>query len=77
MLTPHSCRHGFATGLMHNKVDPITVAKRGGWKSPAQLFNTYGHAMDDETVADVLTGKPQAHGKSAVSQVVRISKKTT
>jgi integrase len=75
MLTPHSCRHGFATGLMHKKVDPITVAKRGGWKSPAQLFKTYGHAMDDETVANVLTGKPQAHGEKPSAQVVEISKK--
>lgn len=76
MLTPHSCRHGFATGLMHNRVDPITVAKRGGWKSPAQLFKTYGHAMDDETIANVLTGKPKAHGEMATAQVVEITKKS-
>jgi integrase len=57
-LTPHSCRHGFATGLLHKGIDPITVAKRGGWKDPQQLFRTYGHAMDDETVTDLLTGTP-------------------
>lgn len=57
-LTPHSCRHGFATGLMHRGIDPMTVAKNGGWKSPAQLFATYGHAMDDDTVANLLIGKP-------------------
>lgn len=53
-LTFHACRHGFATGLLHQGIDPITVAKRGGWKSPAHLFSTYGHAMEDETVADRL-----------------------
>lgn len=62
-VTPHGCRHGFATSLMHAGVDPVTVAKRGGWKSPAQLFATYGHAMDDEMVTDLLTGTPQAQKK--------------
>lgn len=64
-VTPHGCRHGFATGLLHAGVDPITVAKRGGWKSPAQLFATYGHAMDDETVANRLFGKPVTHEPAA------------
>jgi len=59
-VTPHGCRHGFATSLMHAGIDPVTVAKRGGWKSPAQLFATYGHAMDDEQVTNVLTGTPRA-----------------
>jgi integrase len=68
-VTPHGCRHGFATGMMHAGIDPITVAKRGGWKDPAQLFKTYGHAMDDATVTNVLTGKPKSHGANiAVAQ---------
>lgn len=51
-LTFHSCRHGFATALLHSGVDPITVAKLGGWKSPQHVLSTYGHAMQDDTLAD-------------------------
>ncbi len=58
-LTFHRCRHGFATGLLHQGVDPVTVAKRGGWKSPAHVFATYGHAMEDVTVTNRLTGTKQ------------------
>jgi integrase len=54
-LTPHSCRHGFATGLLRRGVDVVTVAKLGGWKTPAQVFKTYGHARDDRKITDVLT----------------------
>lgn len=52
--SPHSCRHGFATGLLQAGVDPVTVAKLGGWKSPAQLWATYGHARQDSTLTDLL-----------------------
>lgn len=51
-LTFHSCRHGFATTLLRRGVDVVTVAKLGGWKSPAHVFQTYGHANDDPTVTD-------------------------
>lgn len=67
-LTPHSCRHGFATTLLHVGYDPITVAKMGGWADPAQLFKTYGHAMDDPTITDALFGTPQAHGAMRIGQ---------
>lgn len=71
-VTPHGCRHGFATSLMHQGVDPVTVAKRGGWKSPAQLFKTYGHAMDDETVTNLLFGKPVAQTAEQSANVLKI-----
>lgn len=54
-LSFHACRHGFATAALHAGIDPVTVAKRGGWKSPQHVFATYGHAMDDETVTDRIT----------------------
>ena len=55
-LTPHSCRHGFATTLLQCGVDPKTVAARGGWKDVATVMNFYAHAMDDTTVNDRLFG---------------------
>jgi integrase len=55
VLTPHCCRHGFATSLLHRGIDVVTIAKLGGWKSPAQVFATYGHANDDATLTDILT----------------------
>ncbi len=51
-LTYHACRHGFATAMLHKGIDPITVAKLGGWKSAQHVFATYGHGMNDETLAD-------------------------
>ena len=57
-LTFHSCRHGFATTLLHKGVDPITVAKLGGWKSPQHVFQTYGHAKEDFRLANLLSDTP-------------------
>lgn len=57
-LSFHSCRHGFATTLLHKGVDPITVAKLGGWKSPQHVFQTYGHAKEDFRLANLLSDTP-------------------
>ena len=59
-LSFHACRHGFATGLLQAGVNPKTVAKRGGWKSTAHVFATYGHDLSDENITDVLTGTKAA-----------------
>lgn len=55
-LSFHSCRHGFATALLHAGVDPVTVAKLGGWKTARHVFETYGHANDDPTLTDRISG---------------------
>lgn len=60
-LTPHSCRHGFATTMLQKGVDVKTVAKLGGWKDVATLVRTYAHAMGDPTVTDVIFGTNLAH----------------
>lgn len=75
-VTPHGCRHGFATGMMHAGIDPVTVAKSGGWKDPAQLFKTYGHAMDDPTVTNVLAGTSKAkRSNTVVAHAAKVLKK--
>lgn len=62
-LSFHACRHGFATAMLHAGVDPVTVAKRGGWKSVQHVFATYGHATDDETVTDRIIDTPVTRSK--------------
>jgi integrase len=69
-LTPHCCRHGFATGLLQAGVDPITVAKLGGWASPEHVFRTYGHASEDKTLTDRLTH--QGHSKRQATDKKRL-----
>ena len=66
-LSYHACRHGFATGLLQAGVSPVTVAKRGGWKSPQHVFETYGHDIADHDVTDLLTGErlPEAKERKA------------
>ena len=68
-LTPHCCRHGFATSMLQAGVDPKTVAVRGGWKDVATVMKYYAHAMDDPTVTDLLFGTNLTQGeiKSIVS----------
>lgn len=46
----------FATALLQAGVDPVTVAKLGGWKSVRHVFETYGHANDDTTLSDLISG---------------------
>jgi integrase len=55
-LAFHSCRHGFATALLRAGVDVVTVAKLGGWKSARHVLETYGHANDDTTLTDLISG---------------------
>jgi integrase len=55
-LSMHSCRHGFATALLRKGVDVVTVAKLGGWKSARHVLDTYGHAIDDITLTDLIAG---------------------
>jgi integrase len=59
-LSFHSCRHGFATALLRKGVDVITVAKLGGWKNVRHVLETYGHAMDDPTLTNLIADEMQS-----------------
>lgn len=58
-LTPHCCRHGFATGLLRRGLDVLTVAHLGGWKDAGQVLRTYGHANKNRKLTDLLTDTPE------------------
>ncbi|ESY21385.1 site-specific integrase [Mesorhizobium sp. LNJC394B00] len=68
-LSPHSCRHGFATTMLQSGIDVKTVAKLGGWKDVATLVKTYAHAMSDLTLTNVIFGTNLAQPEN--SRVVR------
>ncbi|MEP4260264.1 MAG: site-specific integrase [Rhizobiaceae bacterium] len=63
-LSPHCCRHGFATTMLQAGIDPKTVAVRGGWKDVATVMKHYAHAMADPTVTDVLFGTKLTQGSN-------------
>lgn len=51
-LTPHCCRHGFATLMLRRGHDVKTVARLGGWKDATTVLRTYAHALEDMTLTD-------------------------
>ncbi len=53
-LSPHCCRHGFATDLLRKGVDVHTVAWLGGWQDAAQVLKTYGHAIKRADINNLL-----------------------
>lgn len=68
-LSFHCCRHGFATAMLHKGIDPVTVAKLGGWKSAQHVFATYGHARDDDTLADWIIGTPATQKNKKIGKI--------
>ena len=71
VLSPHCCRHGFATALLRAGVDAVTVAKLGGWKSARHVLTTYGHALNDPTLTDKISGTTLTHSLTDNSKNAR------
>ncbi len=70
VLSPHCCRHGFATAALQAGIDVVTVAKLGGWESPRHVFETYGHASDDITLTDRLVGTQGTQASQSKRKVI-------
>lgn len=47
-FTLHKLRHYFASKLISENVDIMTVMSLGGWSSPAMLQRRYGHAIEEK-----------------------------
>jgi integrase len=65
-LSPHSCRHGFATAMLRAGVDVKTVAYLGGWKDAATVLRTYAHARTDPGLTDAVFGTKLTQGAGAM-----------
>jgi integrase len=70
-LSFHTHRHGFATALLHEGIDIITIAKLGRWKSPEHVFRTYGHALDDITLTDRISGTKSTQKEKSKTKKAR------
>jgi integrase len=66
-LTPHCCRHGFATELLRAGIDVITVAWLGGWESPEHVLKTYGHALKRRDLTNLLVDADLTHAIDEVA----------
>jgi integrase len=71
LLTPHCCRHGFATELLRRGVDVHTVAWLGGWASAKQVLETYGHAIKRRDLTGILADTPLTQAVEDVAASVR------
>jgi integrase len=74
-LTFHSCRHGFATKMLHDGVDPKTAASLGGWDDIGLFMETYAHAMQDKTLTDKLFDTPLTREGGQVEEKQDVSRK--
>jgi integrase len=68
-LTFHSCRHGFATKLLRDGVDPKTAAGLGGWDSVSLFIETYAHAMENARLTESIFDKKLANEEVPTNKI--------
>jgi integrase len=74
-LTFHSCRHGFATKLLRDGIDPKTAASLGGWDSVSLFLETYAHAMPNTRITEDIFDTPVARESTVDQQKQEVTKK--
>lgn len=73
-LTFHSCRHGFATKMLRDGIDPKTASDLGGWADIGTFMKTYAHAMRDPRLTDQLFGTKLTQQKTKTKKNKRLPK---
>lgn len=66
-IPPHDMgRRYFATALMQNGIDPVTVAKAGGWKSKRMVLEVYAQPSDTKEAVQNTFGTKLTQPRIAV-----------
>lgn len=73
-LTFHCCRHGFATKMLRDGVDPKTAALLGGWDDVKLFIDTYAHALKDAKLTDGIFDTPLTREESALNKTKGLDK---
>ena len=74
-LTFHCCRHGFATKMLRDGIDPKTAAGLGGWKDLKLFLDTYVHALPNSQLTEGLFDTPVARDEDAHQQKQGVTKR--
>lgn len=63
-IPPHDAgRRLFATSMIQAGVDPVTVAKAGGWKSVRMVVEVYAQAANTKEAVDRVFGTPKVQSR--------------
>lgn len=73
-LTFHCCRHGFATKMLRDGIDPKTAAGLGRWKDLRLFLETYAHAMPNATLTEGLFDTKADTGAVASKEINSLQK---
>lgn len=65
-MKPHDAgRRLFATSMVQAGIDPVTVAKAGGWKSVRMVVEVYAQPADTREAVDRVFGTSKVHATRA------------